>query len=648
MDCPGLLLFKGREGRPGYLTMTPPDNIIEGSTNLSDQCGPAACRLFMTVAPDHEMTMHLASRSREFPLLIAAILTTGASFSALATELPPVRIAYFVPSDAEPCRDYEERLNRVMAEVQGFYREGMEAAGYGRTTFALERDDQNRLTIHTVLARHPMQNYGRNASDEVRQEVKAALAARGIDMDGDTWVIFQVLLRWDGDRATEIGPYCGGGNHRAGTAWVYDDERLDAKRLASKAAGGYYHRPCSIGQFNTHYIGGIAHEMGHAFGLPHDCERKLDRSRGRSLMGGGNHTYGQEQRGEGPGTFLSAASAMLLAHSRPFAGELEAASEIPDCRMVDMDAQYANEAIVLSGQVAARPPVFGIAAFDDWGQIPGDYDAVSWTCPVAKDGQFRLTIGELRPGESQLRLRVVHASGATTQFAFDYRVDQTGKPDIDIFRYRLPLDEVVDAYRKRDRDRAAALATALKRRFPDVVDVQRRSAHLQFLLGPRPKRPLAALSAQDGWTCISGAEFRTAQVGWGRPLYDEVLGERPGECFLQVGGRLFERGIYAHAPARHELELHGNWSRFRSSYGLQDGHDGSVVFVLRGDGRELFRSLLVRDHKVRHLEVNVGGVTVLELCVEDGGDGPRNDWGVWLAPELQQSTATRNQQETNP
>ena len=95
---------------------------------------------------------------------------------------------------------------------------------------------------------------------------------------------------------------------------------------------------------------------------------------------------------------------------------------------------------------------------------------------------------------------------------------------------------------------------------------------------------------------ISGVKFRTATVGWGRPLVDEVLIEPPGQCFLQVGGQFFERGLYAHAPAKHELDLDRKWQRFQASYGLQDGHDGSVVFVVHGDGRELFRSPTIRDH----------------------------------------------------
>jgi hypothetical protein len=82
------------------------------------------------------------------------------------------------------------------------------------------------------------------------------------------------------------------------------------------------------------------------------------------------------------------------------------------------------------------------------------------------------------------------------------------------------------------------------------------------------------------------------------------------------------------------LELDRKWARFRSAYGLQDGHPGSVVFVVRGDGKELFRSPLVKDQTLRKLDVDVRGVNLLELSVEDGGDGNNGDWGVWIWPKL--------------
>jgi len=286
------------------------------------------------------------------------------------------------------------------------YREGMQAAGYGPKTFGLERDEQGRLLIELVNGKQPMWAYGRNDAQIVRDEVKAVLAERGVEIDRQTIVIFQTFLEWENGRAVEVGPYVGGGDQRAGTAWVYDDQRLDARLLASQDPGGDYGRPCSVGEFNSHYIGGVAHELGHAFGMPHDCQRMADRSRGLSLMGGGNHTYGQKLRGEGPGSFLSAASAMLLAYSRPFAGDQATGRRRPSCRLSEMDARFAGGKLILTGKAVAEPPAFGIAAFDDWAKIPADYDAVSWTCPVADDGRFRLEVGELRAGPSQLRLRV--------------------------------------------------------------------------------------------------------------------------------------------------------------------------------------------------------------------------------------------------
>lgn len=571
-----------------------------------------------------------------------AMLATAMLLGVIvANEPPPIRIAYFVPSDRQPIEGYVERLDRTMTEVQRFYREGMKAAGYGPKTFRLDRDQQGRLRVDLVHGKHPMHTYGRNASRAVRDEVKAALAPQGVDVDRQTLVIFQVLLDWEGNKATEVGPYVGGGNHLAGTAWVYDDRRLDARLLGSKTPGGYYGRPCSLGEFNSHYIGGVAHELGHAFGLPHDCQRQAERAtRGLSLMGGGNHTYGQERRGEGPGSFLSAASAMLLAYSRPFAGEQPDARGRPACRLKELDARFEDGKLVLIGAVSARPSAFGIAAFNDWAKIPADYDAVSWVCNTDDKGRFRLEIGEMRPGLSQLRLKVCHINGATSDFAFDYEVDSHGKPVLDVFRYRLPMEEAVAAYGARDRAKAHVLATDLQRRFPNMPEVQRKASHLLSLVAADPSQPLAALAHKQGWVSISKATFRSASTGWGPPLRDQVPVEKPGQCFLQVGGQFFEHGLYAHATSKYELEMDGKWTRFRSQYGLQDGHPGSVVFVVRGDGRELFRSPLIKDHALRKLDVDVRGVRLLELSVEDGGDGNHSDWGMWIDPQLQQSATS--------
>lgn len=325
-----------------------------------------------------------------------------------------------------------------MTEVQDFYRNGMKAAGFGPLTFELERDDNRRLQVHLVQGNHPTAFYDRsseNSENKVREEVKTELKRKGVDIDQETIVIFQVLLRWEEGKATEVGAYCGGGNYLTGTAWVYDDELLDPRLLSSKAPGGFYNGPCSIGEFNSHYIGGVAHELGHAFGLPHDCERQADHLRGTSLMGGGNHTYGEELRKEGLGTFLTAASAMPLLSCRRFAAKQDADLKDSNCALSGFDASFKDGKIVLSGNIRSEPQAFGIVAYNDFAEIQDDYDAVGWVCKISEDGQFQVEIGELHLGKFQLRLCVCRPNAEPHTFSFDYAVDRDGKPDLDVFHH---------------------------------------------------------------------------------------------------------------------------------------------------------------------------------------------------------------------
>lgn len=341
-----------------------------------------------------------------------------------------VRVVYFIPADRQPEPDYRDRLDGVLTHVQQFYRLGMEGNGYGPMTFELDRDRNSALKIYEVKGKEPMRGYDRNAYNKVRQEVKEALAQQQLDIDCETIIIFQLLLNWCDDKAEEIGPYVGCGNPWSGTAWVYDDARLDARLLDSCITGGYYGKPCSLGEFNSHYIGGVAHELGHAFGLPHDCERDSDRpQRGYSLMSCGNHTYGQECRGEGKGTFLSAASALPLSVHPLFTGKSKPSAAM-DCQLVELQTHCTESTLILRGRIKGTLSVVGLVAHNDPQAIPHDYNAVGWICPVESNGQFYLGIDELKPGHYDLRLTVYGESGTSQQFIFQYFVQQTGQPDL--------------------------------------------------------------------------------------------------------------------------------------------------------------------------------------------------------------------------
>jgi hypothetical protein len=237
----------------------------------------------------------------------------------------------------------------------------------------------------------------------------------------------------------------------------------------------------------------------------------------------------------------------------------------------------------------------------------------------------------MRPGLSQLRIRTCHANGATVTHAFDYTVDAQRVPDAAVFRYAAPLQQAAKAFLAGDRAQTETLAKGLKQRFPDVESVQKKATHLLALLDPAPPVALADVKPGETSVAVSRLVFAKASVGWGKVHRDQV----PEQAFLQVGGQFHASGLYAHAPARFELDLGGGWKRFRARAGLQDGTDGSVVFIVKGDGQELYRSKVVKDHAARDIDVSLEKVRQLELLVEDGGDGNRSDWGVWLSPRLE-------------
>lgn len=364
----------------------------------------------------------------------------------------PVKIVYFYPTDCKPFENHRERIDRTMRFVQDFYLRGMRESGFGDCTFALERDADSQLVIHYVPGEKPRSGYGRDSAWNVRNEVKKYLAEHeNLDIENEVIVLFQTLLAWNDahTEATELGPYVGWGTATKGTAWVYDDPLLDATLLSSKEPGGYYHGACSIGEFNSHYVGGIAHELGHGFSLPHDCERNEERERGNSLMGSGNHTMGTDLRGEGRGSFLSKASATRLATIRAFDPNFseEFSMTTPKMEISHLNVRVAEDRsakILVSGVMHGTPQIKQMVLYHDNESIPSDYDAITWVSPVNNQGEFAFAVDDFwkasQPagengwavGRWQMRLVGCHEGGATSQVKFDYSTAEQG-PDLTPF-----------------------------------------------------------------------------------------------------------------------------------------------------------------------------------------------------------------------
>ena len=129
---------------------------------------------------------------------------------------------------------------------------------------------------------------------------------------------------------------------------------------------------------------------------------------------------------------------------------------------------------------------------------------------------------------------------------------------------------------------------------------------------------------------LSAVKWKSASVGWEEPTRDYVPENKP----LESGEQFHETGLFAHANSSYVYELGGKWRQLASAYGLQNLNEGSVVFVVKCDGQEEFRSGLIKDWVEGLVSVDLTGVHELELIVENGGDGEWGDCGIWFSPTL--------------
>ncbi|NQV02487.1 MAG: NPCBM/NEW2 domain-containing protein [Bacteroidia bacterium] len=100
---------------------------------------------------------------------------------------------------------------------------------------------------------------------------------------------------------------------------------------------------------------------------------------------------------------------------------------------------------------------------------------------------------------------------------------------------------------------------------------------------------------------------------------------------MTMGGQMFHRGIGTHAFSRVVYKRPENHNVFAATIGCdQKALVGSLVFVVEGDGKELFRSPILRaDDAPVNIRVPIGGTNEIVLVLEDGGDRVNADHGNW-------------------
>ncbi len=141
-------------------------------------------------------------------------------------------------------------------------------------------------------------------------------------------------------------------------------------------------------------------------------------------------------------------------------------------------------------------------------------------------------------------------------------------------------------------------------------------------------------------------EPTVATAGWGSvEMNKSVSGKK-----LSLGGKQFDHGIGTHANSEILFDTQGLYEQFSVTVGIDENNSkenqGSVEFIILGDGHELWRSGIMKKPDARiSFTIDIKNVRRLLLKVTDAGDGINYDHADWANAKLslpsQQNTTNK-------
>ncbi|MCX7749059.1 MAG: PA14 domain-containing protein [Clostridia bacterium] len=200
------------------------------------------------------------------------------------------RIFWYVPSGGDTRyqtqltndpQNYADKLSTYMKAVQSFTAESMNLNGYGRKTFNLEMiETTGKVNVHVLESNYPTSYYYNTTYNKGNLYGEVAnLVPQQYPKPGTKNVAFVGFSKYD-DAADYMYAHCalGGGDYGVfggSTVWLFPNNEME---LQSKFSSLGPVDPNFIGEAGTTTVqkaisigyGAALHELGHAFGLPHE------------------------------------------------------------------------------------------------------------------------------------------------------------------------------------------------------------------------------------------------------------------------------------------------------------------------------------------------------------------------------------------
>lgn len=180
--------------------------------------------------------------------------------------------------------------------------------------------------------------------------------------------------------------------------------------------------------------------------------------------------------------------------------------------------------------------------------------------------------------------------------------------------------------------------TALLNLYPNIRQRYLETTPAATLLGPTSKAMIyqvkASGSAELETDYLSDRKPKEVKQGFGSLHFDRTVDGN----LLMLGGVQYETGLGTHANSDITYELEKKYAVFSSVIGVDDSTStlpGTAIFEVWLDGRQVYKSPLMRGGgKPESLRIDVTGVDILRLVVNDAGDGNRNDHADWAGAKL--------------